>query len=162
MVLNYFKPALFFIPLAVLQLAVVPLISINNITPNLILVMLIFFTLMYGQIFGMINGFILGFILDLISGGLIGAFMLSFTITAFIAGYFYNENKLDINTASYFFVVILFICGTINSFLYSSISNSNADVGFFLLLIEDGILPGIYTALFGIPIIIFNPKKGIE
>lgn len=162
MTLNYLKPILYFIPLAVIQLVVIPLITIDGIAPNLILVLLVLYTLYYGQIYGMITGFIFGFILDIISGGLIGAFMFSFTISSFIAGFFYNENKLDINTASYFLIIILFICGTVNSFLYSSVSNSNNDVSFLFLLIEEGMLPGIYTAVFGIPILIFNPKKGIE
>ena len=161
MLMYYLKPVLFFIPLAILQLVVIPLISIYNITPNLILILIVYYALREGQIFGTILGFILGFLLDLISGGLIGAFMFSFTISAFIAGYFYSENKMDINLASYFFLLIVFISACINSFLYARISNSASNVSLLLLMIEEGLLPGLYTTLFGLPIVVFNSKKGI-
>jgi biotin transporter BioY len=87
--------------------------------------------------------------------------MLSFTISAFIAGYFYNENKIDINTTSLLFVLIVFLCGTIYSFIYSSIMNVNPDVNLLTLFIYIAILPGLYTAILGLPIIIFKPKKGM-
>jgi rod shape-determining protein MreD len=161
MLMYYLKPVLFFIPIAILQLVVIPLISIYNITPNLILILIVYYTLREGQIFGTILGFVLGFFLDLISGGLIGAFMFSFTISAFIAGYFYSENKMDINLASYFFLLIVFISACINSFLYARISNSASNVSLLLLMIEEGLLPGLYTTLFGLPIVVFNSKKGI-
>lgn len=160
MLMYYLKPVLFFIPLAILQLVVIPLISIYNITPNLILILIIYYTLKEGQIFGTILGFVIGFLLDLISGGLIGAFMFSFTISAFIAGYFYSENKMDINLASYFFLLILFISACVNSFLYARISNSASNISLLLLMIEEGLLPGLYTTLFGLPIVVFNSKKG--
>jgi rod shape-determining protein MreD len=118
-------------------------------------------TLKNGQAYGTLLGFVLGFFLDLVSGGIVGAFMFSFTVSAFITGYFYNENKIELNTESFFFLLIVFITGSISAFIYASISNANSDVGFLLLLLEEGLLPGIYTAVFGLPMVIFTPKKGI-
>lgn len=161
MIWNFVKPVLIFIPLAALQLVVIPLISVYDISPNLIIILIVYFTLLYGQIYGLLLGFLLGFIFDLISGGMLGASMLSFTISAFIAGYFYNENKIDINTTSLLFVLIVFLCGTIYSFIYSSIMNVNPDVSLLGIFIDIAILPGLYTAILGLPIIIFKPKKGI-
>jgi rod shape-determining protein MreD len=161
MLINYLKPVLFFIPLAIIQLVVIPLISIYNITPNLILILIVYYTLKDGQIFGTILGFGLGLLLDLISGGLIGAYMFSFTISAFIAGYFYSENKMDTNLASYFFLLIVFISASINSFLFARISNSTSNISLLLLVIEEGLLPGLYTTLFGLTIVVLNSKKGI-
>jgi rod shape-determining protein MreD len=161
MLMNYLKPVLFFIPLAIIQLVVIPLISIYNITPNLVLILIVYYTLKDGQVFGTILGFILGLLLDLFSGGLIGAFMFSFTISAFLAGYFYSENKMDTNLATYFFLLIVFISACVNSFLFARISNSTSNVSLLLLLIEEGLLPGLYTTLFGLPIVVFNSRKGI-
>ncbi|MFA5804378.1 MAG: rod shape-determining protein MreD [Melioribacteraceae bacterium] len=161
MIIHYLKPILFFIPLAVIQLVIVPLISISNIAPNIVFILIAYFTLKHGQVYGTILGFILGFLLDIISGGLTGAFMFSFTVSAFIVGYFYGENKIDINISTYFLLFILFVCGSINSFLYAVISNSNSNVSLFFMMLEEGILPGLYTALFGLPIVIFHPKEGI-
>jgi rod shape-determining protein MreD len=162
MALKFLIPFLIFIPLAALQIVVVPFITVQNISPNLIVVLLVFYTLKNGQMFGTLLGFLLGFILDLISGGILGAYMFSFTIGAFITGYFFNENKFDINISSFFFTIIVFICASVTLFLYSSVANKNDDVKMIYQIVEDGILPGVYTALFSIPIVIFNPKKGME
>ena len=161
MIIQHVKPILFFVPLAIIQLVIVPLISISNIAPNLVFILITYFTLKHGQVYGTILGFILGFLLDIISGGLIGAFMFSFTVSSFVVGYFYGENKMDINISSYFLLFILFVCGSINSFLYAVISNANSSVGLLFMMLEEGILPGLYTALFGLPIVIFHPKEGI-
>lgn len=137
------------------------MISIGNIAPNLVFVLITYFTLKNGQVYGTLLGFILGFFLDLASGGLLGAFMFSFTLSAFITGYFYNENKIELNTESFFYLVILSITGSSNAFVYSVISNSNPDVNLLLLIFDEGLFPGLYTAFFGLSVIIFIPKKRI-
>lgn len=162
MFINFIKPLILFIPLAAIQLVLVPLISVINITPDLIVILVVYFTLLNGQIYGTLLGFIAGFIFDLISGGLLGASMFALTVSGFVAGYFYNENKIEINTVTFLFIIILFLCGTVNSFLYSSVANDNPDFGFLRLFFEAGILPGLYTAILGLPVVIFSSKKGIE
>ena len=158
----YLKPVLYFIPIAIIQLVIVPLISIDNVVPNLVLILLVYFTLRNGQIFGMLLGFGIGFIYDLISGGLLGAFMFSFTVSAFVTGFFYSENKFDINLASYFFLFILFISSFICSFIFGAISNSSTNISYLYLLIEEGLLPAVYTTLIGIPLVVFSSKKGLQ
>jgi len=157
-----FKPIIYFIPLVIIQLTIIPLIAIDNIAPNLVFILIAYFTLIYGQVYGIILGFALGFIFDILSGGLVGASMISFTISAFLTGYFYNENKIDDNTKSFFFLLILFICGSINSFLFAVISNSNSSISTLYIILFEGLLPGLYTSLFGLPLVIISPKKGIS
>lgn len=162
MLWNFIKPVLIFIPLAAVQLVVIPFITVQNINPNLIIVLIVFYTLLNGQLYGTILGFVLGFLFDLVSGGLLGGFMFAFMLSGFIAGYFYNDNKRDINTSSFALSVIVLLCATISIFVYSTITNSNTDVRVIYQIVEDGILPGIFTAIFSIPIVILNPRKGIE
>jgi rod shape-determining protein MreD len=159
--LNKIKPLIYFLPLIVVQLVIVPIISIQNIAPNLILILVVYFTLLKGQIYGTVVGFIFGFLFDLFSGGLLGASMMSFTISAFIVGYFYSENKLDTNLASYFFLVILFIGSTINSIVYSAAAKESTAIRFSFLLFEAGILPAIYTTVFGLIVVTLNSKRGM-
>ncbi|MEG8947555.1 rod shape-determining protein MreD [Rosettibacter firmus] len=159
MLWNFLKPILIFIPIASIQLVIVPLLSINDINPNIIVILICFYTLKYGQIYGTLLGFVIGLIFDLISGGLLGAFMLTFTIAGFSAGYFYNENKVDIYTTSYAFIIVVFLCSTINSFLYTLISSTDKDFNIFYLILEGSILPGLYTAFFSLPVIILNSRK---
>lgn len=159
MYLSYLKYTVLFAVLLAAQLVIVPLISIENIAPNLPLILIIFLTLNNGQIFGTILGFIFGVFLDVFSGGITGAFMLTFTLSGFVTGYFYNENKIASNTSTYFFSFIVILIATFNSFLYSAITNSNPDVSFVFMLVEEGLLPGFYTAVFSLPVVLFNPSK---
>ncbi len=160
MTINLLKPFLFFIPLIIVQLVIVPLISIFSAVPNLILILIVYFTLLNGQLYGTILGFVFGLFSDLFSGGLIGAYMFSFTLSAFIAGYFFNENKIEKNTKTYFFLFILLVAAVINSFINSTVSNSNNEITFSFLFFEGALLPGIYTALFGLPLVVFETRKG--
>jgi rod shape-determining protein MreD len=159
--IKFVKPVLYFIPLIVVQLVIVPLISIENIAPNLVLILVVYFTLREGQIFGTILGFIFGFLLDLISGGLLGAYMFSFTLGGFITGYFFNENKLDINLKSYFFLLILFVISLFSLFIFSAVSGSTSNIDILYILFAGGLLPAVYTTFFGVPIVVFSSKKGI-
>ena len=159
MLVNFLKPLIIFIPLAAIQLVVVPFISFQNMAPNLILILIVFYALVYGQIFGMLLGFVAGFFFDLFSGSVLGGFMFSFTLAGFIAGYFFNENKYEIHLASYVFSLIVLLCSVVSLFIYSIITNNNTDVRMVYQAVEDGLIPGIYTAVFSIPVVIFNPRK---
>ena len=155
-------PIIIFFPLAVLQLTVIPLISYQNISPDIIVVLLVFFTLRNGQIYGTVLGFIFGFLFDLMSGGLIGSAMFAKTLTGFTAGYFYKETKSENYFTSYIFVAIVFLCGTIDSLFYSMFSSAETKLTLTFLLFEVGLLPGVYTALLSLPIIIIKPGSAIK
>ena len=100
-----------------------------------------------------------GLIFDLISGGVLGSAMFSKTLSGFIAGYFYNDNKIEYNTSTTFLLVIVFISASINSFFYLLITASEIKLTFSHLLIEQGILPGIYSSLFALPVILLNQRR---
>lgn len=110
---EYIWSIVLFFPLLIIQTTIVPFISINGITPDLIIIMLVFYTIRNGQVYGTVLGFIYGFLFDLITGSLLGSTMLSKTIAGFIAGYFSNENKREIYlkhiylSLLYFFVLLL-------------------------------------------------------
>lgn len=146
--------------LSVLQLTVVPLISLDSIQPDLLIIVIVIFTLRYGQLFGTIFGGIAGLFFDLISGGVIGAAMFSKTISSFIAGYFFNENKIQYNLSTLYFLVIVFITSSINSFFYLLITSSEIKLTASYLFLEQGILPGLYTSLISLSVVLFNQNKG--
>lgn len=159
MYINYLKPILFFIPLLLLQLIVVPLIAIDGHVPNLIIVLIAYYTLMGGQEFGTVLGFVLGLLFDIFSGGILGASMLAFTLSGFICGYFFNENKIDTNVASYFFLAILFLVNMVFWFIFSIVSNFNPEVSFLVLIFNETLIPSIYTTVFGFSVVIFQARK---
>lgn len=148
-----------FFPLAILQLTIVPYLSFRQITPDLVIILLTFFTLQTGQLHGTIMGFIFGLLFDLLSGGILGSAMFAYTASGFICGYFYNENKIDQNVRSFSFLVIVFIVTTFESVIYSFFSNRDVSTNLFILFFEHGLLPGIYTAVVALPIVVFQPRR---
>ncbi|MFZ6033844.1 MAG: rod shape-determining protein MreD [Melioribacter sp.] len=162
MIKQFSMPVLLFILVAAVQLTVVPLISISGIAPNLLIVLITFYALSYGQIFGMSLGFIFGFLYDLISGGAVGINMFAMTISGFMAGYFYNENKIEINTATMNFFYINLVAAVAYSFLYTLIAAARPDLNLFILLIEGSLLPALYTSVFALPVVIAMPRRELR
>ncbi len=137
------------------------MVSIGSIIPNLVVILVVTFTLFYGQLYGTIFGAVCGLFFDLISGGVLGTAMFSLTISSFIAGYFFNENKTEFNLSSMFLVLIVFISAAINSFFYMLLTSSEIKFTASHLILEQGILPGVYTALLALPVVIYNQKRTI-
>jgi rod shape-determining protein MreD len=158
----YILPVIYFFIVLLLQTTVVNLISINYIVPDLILILLVFYTIKNNQIYGMFLGFIFGFLFDIITGSLVGSSVISKTISGFTAGYFSNENKRELYLNSYAFPLIVLLCGVIDSFVYSFFSSSNLDSNFMLHMLQQGIFPGVYTSAISIIILFFRPKRRIH
>jgi rod shape-determining protein MreD len=158
---EYFIPLILFFPLLLLQTTFIPLISINGIIPDLILILLVFYTIKTGQIYGTVLGFILGFFFDLITGSLLGSAMIAKTAAGFTAGYFSNENKQDIYLKTYAFSLIVLLCAIIDSMIYSFFSSVDIKANILLVLFEQGLFPGLYTALISVAVIIFQPKRSL-
>jgi len=135
------------------------MIAIGSIIPNIIMILLVFYSLKYGQLTGTILGSIYGLTFDVISGGILGSAMFSNTIAGFAAGYFFNENKIEFNIKTMFFILIVFISSSLNSFFYLLLTSSEIKLTTSYLIFESGILPGIYSAAISIPFVIYNKNK---
>ncbi len=104
-----------------LHISVVPLITIEGIPPDLMLIFVVYIALKNGQIAGSVAGFIAGLLIDLTVDFTLGLSALSKTIAGFIAGYFYNETKIEINTETLRFFGIVFFCSLVNNLVYFSL-----------------------------------------
>jgi rod shape-determining protein MreD len=155
-------PIFLFFIILVIQTTIVNLISINGIVPDLILILLVFYSIKNNQIYGMVLGFIFGLLFDLITGSLLGSSIISKTICGFTAGYFSNENKRELYLNSYAFPLIVLLCGIIDSFVYSFFSTSNLNSTFLFLMLQQGILPGVYTSGISLIVLFFRPKRSIR
>ncbi len=153
------KAYLFFLPVVALQTTLVPFISIKGITPDIILILLIIYTLKLGQMPGTILGFSFGFFFDLVSGGLLGTSMFSKTIAGFVGGYFFSENKIDTFLNSFTFSGIILICSIFDSVLFTFFSSIDFTSNIFQIFFEEGLLPALYTALISLLITIFRSNK---
>lgn len=156
---EYIAAIILFFPLLLIQVTVIPLISINGIIPDLILILLVYFSIRTDQISGTVLGFLYGFFFDLITGSLIGSTMLSKTVAGFIAGYFSSETKRENYLTIFTFPLIVFLCSTISSFILSFFSTIDFSKNILIIFFEQGLFPGLYTAVVSVAVIIFQPKS---
>lgn len=144
--------------LTVVQLVAIPFISINGVVPNIVLIYLIFYSLKHGQIAGTFFAFFMGFMYDIASAGMIGSGMFSFTLAAFIAGYFYKEDIYEI-LQNRKIILMLFMLSSILFFFFYSIFGTDS------IRIEDqysyfiyALLSAFYTTLIALFVYLI-PRK---
>lgn len=152
-------PIVYFIPVLLVQVLIVPYFELNGIVPDLILILIVFYTLRYGQLYGIILGFILGGILDFSTGSILGSSMFTKTLSAFIAGYFYHENLVANVIKSPQFLGAVFLASIVNAISFSLITNFDISLNIFSLLFEQGLLPAIYTTILAGIIVVLSPKR---
>jgi rod shape-determining protein MreD len=156
------KSILYLSLLLIFQLIVVEVISFNYIKPDILLIGLIYFTLLNGQIPGMILGFVFGLLMDILSGGVIGSNALSKLIATFFAGYFSREDIDEREIISTGFFVILFISSLIEKFVYIFIT-SNVDFKYLLLVyVNYGLIPTLVTMVFSLFMLFFARKSEVR
>ena len=159
--LQYLIPVLIYFPLLVIQITFIPLISIEGVVPDLLLIGLIYFTISLGQIPGTLYGAFFGLTFDLITGSLLGSTMLSYTIAGFTAGYFSAETRREKYLNTFSFTLVVFLCAVVESIVYSFFSILDFNTNIFKLFFDNALLPAVYTGLVSIIVLIFPFKKGI-
>jgi len=159
MKLKYFIPFIIFFPVVIIQLTLVPFISIQEVVPDLLLIAVVYFSIAYGQIFGTVTGASYGLLFDLISGNLVGSSMLSKTIAGFVAGYFSSETKRDQYLYTYSFTIVVFLSGLIDAVIFSFFSVIDFNTNFLMVLFNHALLPSIYTSIISILIVIVPIRR---
>ena len=142
-----------------LQIFGIPFISFSNIGPNIIVILLVYFALINGQIYGSILGFLFGIFFDLLSGGILGSSMFALTAAGFLTGYFYNPNKIEANFTSLNFAFVVFLASIIYFFLFTLIGPDKFNFDLMKLIFERSIIPAFYTAVIALIFIVLVPKK---
>jgi len=156
---KFLIPILIVFILIPIQLVLIPFISIYNITPNVVLIFLLYYALNRGQISGTIFAFFMGFIYDIASAGLIGSGMFSFTLSAFVAGYFYKEdfNEILFNVR---IIIISFMSSSMLFFLFYSIFGTESiRIENQFSFVVFAFYSSIYTTLFALSVYLFPRNK---
>jgi len=159
---SYWISLLLFIPIIVLQLTVIPLLSVQGVIPDLVLILLLFYTLQEGRMYGTIMGFVFGLLFDLVSGGILGSAAFSKTVAGFIGGSFYNENTNQHLLTTYKFALIVLLCSMVDSILFAFFSGSDFDYSLLVMFLKQGIIPAVYTAVVSNVVILFVHKRGLR
>ena len=162
MKLKYIVPLFVFIPVALIQLTVIPFIAIQEVVPNLILIAVVYFSISNGQIFGTITGASYGLLFDLISGNLVGSHMLSKTIAGFIAGYFSGETRREKYLYTYSFTLVVLLSALADAMIFSFFSVIDFNTNFLMALFNHALLPSIYTSIVSILVVVIPYKRAFD
>jgi len=162
MKLKYFIALFVFIPVVLIQLTLIPLISIQGVVPNLLLITVVYFSISNGQIFGTLTGALYGLLFDLISGNLVGSNMLSNTVAGFVAGYFSGETRRDKYLYTYSFTLVVLMSALVNAMIFSFFSVMDFNTNFFQALFNHALLPAIYTAIVSILVVVVPYKRAFN
>ena len=153
--------ALVTVVLVVLQSTFVRYIAIENITPDLLVVWIVYLALRYGQIHATVAGFLIGLTMDIISGGFIGLSGLSKTVCGFVAGYFYDETRITEILATYRFAIMVFVVSLVHNVIYFTILVQGSELPFWRTLVLFGLTTSIYTSAFSLlPIFRYSRVRG--
>jgi rod shape-determining protein MreD len=103
-----------------LQTTVVRFLAIGGVVPDLVLLWIVGIAIRRGQLGATVAGFGLGLAFDLLSGpdGMLGLSALANTAAGFIAGYFYNENKILQTLSGVRFLFITALASAVHDLLY--------------------------------------------
>ena len=162
MKIKYFVPLFIFIPVALIQLTVIPFVSIQEVVPDLLTIAVVYFSIAFGQIYGTVTGASYGLIYDLISGSLIGSNMLSKTVAGFVAGYFSGETRREQYLYTYSFTIVVFISALIDTTIFSFFSVIDFNTNFLTALLNHALLPSIYTSIVSILVVIVPYKRAFS
>lgn len=156
---QYIISILLFFPLLLIQTTVVPLLAIDTVFPDLIIILLVYYSITQGQIYGTVLGFIYGFLFDIITGSLLGSTMIAKTLAGFTAGYFSSDNKRDQYLVAYNFALIVLLSSLIDSTVNAFFTSMNFTSNILLIFFQFALLPAIYTAAIALMGMIFYPKR---
>jgi len=144
-----------------LQTTLARFLVIQGIVPDLVLLWVITIAIRRGQIPATIAGFSLGLALDLISGpdGVLGLAALSKTVGGFLAGYFYNENKILQTMGGYQLLLITALVALIHNLLYFFVFLQGSGLGWVTMMGRYGIPAAVYTtAIAVLPMLAYARK----
>ena len=131
----------------VIHLVFLNFIQIAGITPNLLIILCVFIALFEGQFFGVFAGFLIGFFFDIVSGDVMGINAFTKITAAFIAGFFYKENKIEQIIKSYNFLILVFFSSFIHNIIYFIFYIKGTNISFFNFFLKYGLATSFYTTV---------------
>lgn len=135
-------------------------IAVENVTPDLLLILAVYISVREGQFFGLIAGFVIGFLFDLLSSGILGTNALAKMIGAFVGGYFYNEGAaLQESVGSYRFLGIVGLSALIHNLIFSFFFTQPSELDFTFFFLRSGVAGALYTTIIASIVMLAAARK---
>ena len=116
---NFAKWIVFVIVLYVLQSSLLPMISYNGVSPNLMLLLTMSVAFLLGHRYGVFMGFSAGLLQDLATGSYFGCVIFSYMLIGLLCGKFSDQIFKDqfilpimsslFTTTMHYFIIVMFI-----------------------------------------------------
>ncbi|SRR5579884_3635960 len=144
----------------IVQVLVSRFLSIAGVSPDFLLIFLVWLTMREGQFAGETGGFVLGLILDILSSSILGANALSKTAACFCIGYFFDRERIDQNIRNWPFLVLTLLAAIINNFLYYFLITRGSEISFGEFAFRYGAVGALYTVFIAIfPLLYWSRKR---
>jgi len=158
---EYLKYSGIMLLLIIVQKTLIWLLAITSyeVTPDIVMIGLVYIGIKKGKITGSVSGFLSGLILDIFSFSFIGLMALSKASAGFISGFFYEETKMERYLNTYIFTIIVIFCSLINNIIYFTIYFQGTNLVFGDILFRYIVPTTVYTAIFSIIPIIFARRR---
>ena len=137
----------YLIVLFIVQSVFVPHLAILGVTPDVLLIFLVYWVCRHGRFGGVILGFFTGLVQDLTGHSVAGLFALSKSIACFIAASL-TRNRYDLNPN--FLGFVLFITTLSHHLVYAFVEYLNVSSGFFQAVFRYVIPSTFYTVFIGV------------
>jgi rod shape-determining protein MreD len=147
--------------LIVLQTTFVRFISVETITPDILVIWIVYLALRYGQIHATVAGFALGIFMDILSGSFLGLSALSKTVCGFAAGYFFDAERREQTLATYRFVLLVFMVSLVHNIIYFVIYVQGSDLPLLHTVAVYGTATSLYTSAVSVlPVFAYSRVRG--
>ncbi len=136
------------------------LLSINNIRPDFLVILVLYWSIKFGRTIGIILGFIIGMVVDFTgTASFFGLSPLIFSITGYLSG---NLKGLYNKVNPVFYTLLWILIIFIQAFIFSLIHNQNLIVSDLSLFFKRFFGIGSYTLMFIILIQLLYPLHKIK
>jgi rod shape-determining protein MreD len=159
----YIRSAFLIIGILLLQTTFLPFISLGGYLPDLFILYIVYLTLRRGQIEGTITGFVIGLLQDLVTIKFFGLAALSKTVTAFVAGYFFNENTTEQSLGTYRYVLLTTLCSFVHNIIYFFIFFQGSEGSLISSMLELSFGTTLYTVILAVlPMFFFSRRYNVS
>ncbi len=133
-------------------------ISIDVVSPQLVVLFVVYMALREGQLFGMEGGFVIGFFHDLLVTHFLGFTSFLAVIAAFVAGFFYKESDVELTAQTFNFAWISAIAVLIAELAAVPIIASG-ELNFLYVFLKFTLGTTAYTSVFAMIIVFINGNR---
>jgi rod shape-determining protein MreD len=135
-------------------------VAVENVTPDLLVIFVVFIAVREGQFTALLFGFVLGLLFDLISSDIVGTNALSKMFAGFVAGYFYDEQRgLTESVGSIRFLGVIALSALVHNAIYYFFYLQPTDLSFAGFFLRSGVAATLYTTVVAVLVMLVTARK---